>query len=244
MTEHPRDRQDEPPEGGAEGGAGASAPGDWLPPTAPGAQPPTPPAGQPPYTEPGGQPPYSQPQAPYGTGWGQPGYGAPYAGGQHVQPPYGSPYGQGSPWAPTYYYSYAQPSNTPAVAGFIMSIASIGSLVFFLGLLSPVTLGVSIASTIVSRNGVRKVERGETERNKDLAQWGYWLGIVGIVLSILAAAVWIAVIASAPDVFDDSTPRDRGEPVDAATGLAGAASALAGAASALAGGGLRLLGGL
>ncbi|MDQ3936302.1 MAG: hypothetical protein M3340_16915, partial [Actinomycetota bacterium] len=192
---------------------------------------PTPPGGGP-AAPPGGVPPeqrYAQQQPPP---WQQQGQYTQQQQQQQWPPPQqygGSPYGQQSPWAATYYYSYAEPSNTPAVAGFIMSIASIGTLVMFFGLISPLTLGVSIASTIVSRNGVRKVEKGETRKNGDLAKWGYWLGIVGIVLSILAAAAWIALIASDPDMFDDTTPRDRGEPVSAAIALvAGAARLLGG----------------
>ena len=206
MAEDPQDPQSAPP-------------GGWLPPAPPGGGPASPPGGPPPEQQ--GQ--YAQ-QPP---AWQHQGQYAQQQQQQQWPPPQqygGSPYGQQSPWASTYYYSYAEPSNTPAVAGFIMSIASIGTLVMFFGLISPLTLCVSIASTIVSRNGSRKVERGETRKNADLAKWGYWLGVVGIVLSILAAAAWIALFASDPDVFDDTTPRDRGEPVSALIGVAGAAA--------------------
>ena len=171
----------------------------WLPPETP-AQPPPP--WQPPPQQPGQQPQYGQPP----PAWGQ------QPPPQYGQQPYGqpSPYGQQTPWASTYYWTPAEPDNTPAVAGFIMSLASIGTLVMFFGFLSPVNLCLSIASTFVSRNGIKKVERGETTKNKDLAKWGFWLGIAGAVLSLLVIAAFIALIASDPswlDDLDDSEPR-------------------------------------
>jgi hypothetical protein len=124
------------------------------------------------------------------------------------QPQYG--WGQQqSPWASTYYYTYAEPDNSPALGGFITSLASIGALVFFLGLLSPLTLIASIVATFVSRNGSQKVERGETTKHADLAKWGFWLGILGVVLSVLAMAAWLALILAAPEVFDDTTTEPR-----------------------------------
>jgi hypothetical protein len=92
-----------------------------------------------------------------------------------------------------------------------MACTSIATLVMFFGLLSPINAIVSIASTIVSRNGQKKVDRGETRKNRDLATWGFWLGIAGIVLALLALAIWIVAIASDPHIFDDTSSPD-GEP--------------------------------
>jgi hypothetical protein len=171
-------------------------PRDWLPPESSGEQPPPAPYGQPPH---GQQPPAwgtppQQPQQPYG------------------QQPYGqqpNPYNQPSPWASTYYWHQAEPDNTPAMAGFIMSLASIGTLVMFFGLLSPLNLILSVAATFVSRSGLKKVERGETTKNKDLGKWGFWLGIVGAVLSLLVIIAFIALISASPDWVDelDDEPR-------------------------------------
>jgi hypothetical protein len=198
---------------------------DWLPPQAPpgpppgtgasgqappyGHQPPygqQPPAGQQPPT--GQQPPYGQ-ASPYGQ---QPPAGQyphgqqPYGQGPYGQQPYGQqqPYGyqQPSPWAGTYWYQ-AEPDNTPAIAGFIMSLASIGTLVLFFGFLSPLTLCLSIAASLVSRSGLKKVERGDTTKNEDLAKWGFWLGILGAVLSLLAILVFVALVTSDPSWLDD-----------------------------------------
>ena len=73
----------------------------------------------------------------------------------------------------------------------------------FFGFLSPINLCVSIAATFVSRNGIKKVERGETTKNKDLAKWGFWLGIVGAVLSLLVIVAFVALVTSDPDWLDD-----------------------------------------
>lgn len=121
---------------------------------------------------------------------------------QHQQyPPYG--YQQQSPWASTYYWTHAEPDNNAATGGFITSIASIAVLVFTLGIFSPLTLIASIAGTAVSRNGLQKVERGETTKSRDMAQWGFWLGIAGVVLSLLALAAWVALIVAVPETFDE-----------------------------------------
>jgi hypothetical protein len=120
---------------------------------------------------------------------------------QQQYPPYG--YGQQSPWAPTYHWTYAEPDNNAATGGFITSIASIAVLVFTLGIFSPLTLIASIAGIAVSRNGLQKIERGETTKSRDMAQWGFWLGIAGVVLSLLALAAWVALVVAVPETFDE-----------------------------------------
>lgn len=199
--EHDRnDPPGEPPDGG------------WLPPEPPGGTPPGsgPPGSGPPSppADPAwGAPPQGQPS------YGQPSYGQPPYQGPSWQGPYAQqqPYGQGSPYQqPQYQWHQAEPDNSPAVAGFVLSITSLGTLILFFGFLSPINFCVSIAGIFVSRNGIRKVERGETTRNKDLAKWGFWLGIVGVVLSALVIIGLIALFASDPnwlDELDDSEPR-------------------------------------
>jgi hypothetical protein len=125
-----------------------------------------------------------------------------------------------------YYQAHQEPGNSPAVTGFILSVSSIATLVFFIGVLSPITLGVSIAGTIVSRNGVKKVERAETRQHHDLARWGFWLGIVGVVLSALALAGWIVLIASGE--LETSDDEFDGEPVRALAVLTAAGLRLLG----------------
>jgi hypothetical protein len=183
---------DQPTQGGAEQ---PQNPG-WAPPTGP-----PPPAG-------GGygqQPGYGQQQP---GGWGQPGYGQGYQYGYgqqgYGQQGYGGYYGY--PSYDAWKNATQGPSNSAAVGGFITSISSLGLLLFIIGLSAPLTFFASIAGTIVSRNGIKKVENGETTRNKDLAQWGFWLGIAGIVLSLLAIGLWTAIFIAADDI--DSSDDD------------------------------------
>jgi hypothetical protein len=93
--------------------------------------------------------------------------------------------------------------------------------VLFFGFLAPITLGLSIAGTVVSRNGLNKIKRGETRKNKDVGSWGFWLGVAGIVLSVLAMAAWAAVFIAAPETFeDDYEYDDEGDPIRALAALA------------------------
>ena len=130
---------------------------------------------------------------------------------QHQPYGYPPPQGYGAPWQPAYQYSYLDPGNSHAVAGFVMSVVSLGLLVFLFGFSAPLTLLVSIASVFVSRAGVKKVDRGETRRNRSLAQWGFWLGIVGAILSALAILAWTLIIVNDPEFFD-TEPDRYGEP--------------------------------
>jgi hypothetical protein len=143
--------------------------------------------GEPPPTGPGQPPPeWGQPPA-----WGQPpqyGYG---------QQPYGYPAPGYTP--PPYYQSpqyqewlarSQEPDNGAALGGFITSLTSIGVLVFFIGLSAPLTLIASGVAIFVSREGLRKVERGETSKGQDQAQWGFWVGVAGVVLSLISIVLW------------------------------------------------------
>jgi hypothetical protein len=57
------------------------------------------------------------------------------------------------------------------------------------------------------RKGMQKVDKGETRRYRGAAKAGFILGIVTVVLSIAAAAIWIIVIATSPEVFEESSAR-------------------------------------
>jgi hypothetical protein len=129
-----------------------------------------------------------------------------------LPPQYGTPPPQyPGPWASTFYGGYREPDNTPAMTGFVMAVVSLGVLVLFFGVLAPLTLLTSIASVFVSRAGLKKVTRGETTKNKSLARWGFWLGIAGAVLAMVAIATWILVIVNSPDLFNDQ-PQPDSEP--------------------------------
>lgn len=68
----------------------------------------------------------------------------------------------------------------------------LGGIVFFPLLIS---LPCAIAAIVTGRAGMRKVDRGETERNRGLAQAGFISGIAGTILSVLGIVAWILLIA-------------------------------------------------
>ena len=116
-------------------------------------------------------------------------YGYPppgYAGYQAPPPGWGQP--------PQWAWQPPVPDNGQAVVGFVFSIVAVGLLVISFGLSSIVSVGCSITGIVCSRNGKRKVARGETPKHKGLAQAGYIVGWVGLALAILATAGWILAI--------------------------------------------------
>jgi hypothetical protein len=159
--------------------------GGFLPPEPPGPEP-----------ELGGGPPSRQPpqEPPPGHGW------------QQQRQPYPPPpgYGQPPPWG--YAPAAREPDNGPAIAGFVLSLVAGGLLLFSAGLSSFISLGCAVAGLIYSRKGKRKVEAGETTKNSGLAQAGYIISIVSLVLSVLATAFWLLILVLA--LVDEDVRRD------------------------------------
>jgi hypothetical protein len=77
----------------------------------------------------------------------------------------------------------------------VFSLIALGLLVVSLGLSTVVSLGCAIVGIVCSRNGRRRVDRGETPRHRGLAQAGFVIGWVSLGLSILAIVAWILVFA-------------------------------------------------
>jgi hypothetical protein len=172
--------------------------GEFLPPEAPGPEPELgDKAGEPTQQLPPTQqhqPPPAQYQPPPPQYQQPPPY---YPPPQHQQgyypPPHQQPYGYGPPpglyaWGPP---PPREPDNNPAVAGFVLAMVGGGLLFFFAGLSTIVSLGLSIAGIVYSRKGKEKVDRGETTKQRGLAQAGFIVGIVSTVLSLLATVFWI-----------------------------------------------------
>ena len=114
--------------------------------------------------------------------------------GSYQQQPPG--YQQPPPWG---YAQPREPDNGPAVAGFVLSLVAGGLLLFSGGLSSIVSVGCAIAGIIYSRKGKQKVDAGETAKNRWLAQAGFIIGIVSLVLSLLATAFWVFIAVLAID---------------------------------------------
>jgi hypothetical protein len=144
--------------------------------------------------------PAPQPQAPAGQpppayGWQQQPYPPPPGqGGQQQQPPWG--------YAP----AAREPDNGSAVAGFVLSLVAGGLLLFSAGLSTIVSIGCAVGGLLYSRKGKQKVEAGETSKNRGLAQAGFIISIVSLVLSILATAFWVLILVLA--LTDDEFQRD------------------------------------
>jgi hypothetical protein len=87
-----------------------------------------------------------------------------------------------------------EPPNKPANTGFALSISAAGLLLFTVGVLSFATLPLAIAGWVQGRNGLRKIELGETTKNGTLARSAMVIGIITTVLSALALVVWIVYV--------------------------------------------------
>jgi hypothetical protein len=73
-----------------------------------------------------------------------------------------------------------------------------GVLALVMGVLQFICLGpiASVLAIVFGKIGMNKAERGEAT-NGDVAKWGFWLGIIGLILSALGVIfIIIAVVAS------------------------------------------------
>jgi hypothetical protein len=122
---------------------------------------------------------------------------------------------------PGYWAPHArQPDNGPAVAGFVLSLVG-GSLVLLtVGFSSIVSVGLSIAGIVYSRKGRQLVESGHTQKNAGLAQAGFVIGIVSLVLAVLATIAWIAIVVVA--LTDDSFRNDLQDQYDSGQSVSAA----------------------
>jgi hypothetical protein len=88
----------------------------------------------------------------------------------------------------------AEPDNGPAVTGFVLSVVAGGLLIVSGGISSIVSLACSIFGIVYSRRGTARVRDGVTTRNAGLAQAGFIIGIISLVLSVLATAAWLIIV--------------------------------------------------
>jgi hypothetical protein len=96
------------------------------------------------------------------------------------------------------------------VAGFVLALIAGGLLFVSAGLSSLISVGCAIAGLIYSRKGKQKVAAGETTKNAGLAQAGFVIAIVSLVLAVLATLVWALVVVAAitDDEFRDDLERE------------------------------------
>jgi hypothetical protein len=135
---------------------------------------------------------------------------------------YGYPPPPGYAYPPQQQWAYPQaavPDNGQAVAGFVFALVSLGLLVISFGLSTVVSLGCAIAGIVCSRNGKKKVDAGETPKHRGLAQAGFIIGWVSLVLSIIATVGWALALAFA--IADEGIKIDSEETRSAVLQLIG-----------------------
>jgi hypothetical protein len=99
------------------------------------------------------------------------------------------------PWG--YAPAPSEPDNGAAVAGFVTSLAAGTLLLMSFGFLGALTLIAAPVGIYFSRKGKRAVAEGQTRKHAGLAQAGFVIGIVVLVLSVLAVAGLIVLIVTA-----------------------------------------------
>lgn len=119
---------------------------------------------------------------------------------QEPQPPvpvFVPPGGQPPPGYVPYYPATAVPAKKPngnATASLIVSGGSLATLIFTVGFFAPLTVIASIIGTILGHSGKSATDRDPEVSQRDEAVAEFWMGIAGIVLSVLAIAFWVALI--------------------------------------------------
>jgi hypothetical protein len=83
----------------------------------------------------------------------------------------------------------ARSQNNIAVWALIFGSGSLGLLVFSAGVLFFLTLPASIVGWVLGTKAKRQ------ENGRDQANTAVIIGIVGVVLSVIAAAIWITLVA-------------------------------------------------
>jgi hypothetical protein len=96
----------------------------------------------------------------------------------------------------------AQPQNNKAVWALIFGSGSLGLLVFSAGLLFFLTLPASIVGWVLGSKA-----RGRSD-GRDQANVAVIIAIVGLILSVIAAGIWIALFATGE--YSTSTEVDHG----------------------------------
>lgn len=137
-------------------------------------------------------------------------------------PAHAQPGWQQSPQPPAFNTpNPAGPDNGPAVLGFSLSLSSLGLLLISAGLSTLLSVGLAVPGMLQSRKGTRRVQEGVTTRSAGLANAGWILGIIALVLSALATIFWIViaiVVATDEDArrqFEDELDRQRNSSLSA-----------------------------
>ena len=110
-------------------------------------------------------------------------------------------------------YYPAQPApvrkpNGNATASLITSGGALGLLIFTAGMFAPMTVIASIVGTILGHKAKVRTDEDPEVGQRDEAIAGFWMGIAGIVLAVLAIIFWVILIvwlASVNEGVDSTT---------------------------------------
>ena len=122
-------------------------------------------------------------------------------------------YPQPSPQQPPFAPPPQEPPNSEAVAGFTCAIIGVSLLFFTGGLSSVVSLVLGIVAVPYARRGKRNVAEGRTAKHKDLANAGFVIGIITIVLAVIAIVAWLLIFTTV-DINWDELDDPNGDPFD------------------------------
>lgn len=100
------------------------------------------------------------------------------------------------------------PQNTVATVGLVCALAGVALLLMSFGFAWIVTLPLCIAGIVCGAVGRRKADAGEVVGGRGVAQAALIIGIVGVVLHLIVAVLfvifWAAIVDSLNDL--DTTP--------------------------------------
>jgi hypothetical protein len=99
-----------------------------------------------------------------------------------------------APPPPAWEPQRVEPDNSPAVTGFVLSIVAGGLLIVSGGISTIVSLTCSIFGIVYSRRGTARVRDGVTTRSAGLAQAGFIIGLISLILSVLATVAWTIIV--------------------------------------------------
>ncbi len=91
---------------------------------------------------------------------------APYSGGAYPPPP------------------QSTQENAMGIAALVLGIVGVCCV-------APIVS--SILAIIFGKIGMNKADQG-LANNKSMAQWGFWLGIAGLVLTVVLVAIYVVVL--------------------------------------------------
>ncbi len=158
------------------------------------------------------------PQSPSRGGYAPPSGAQPGWGTPPPPPPPGAPQGhwqaQPQQWGPA--HGSTAPDNGSAVAGFTLSLVGGGLLLITLGLSSIVSIVCSTLGIFYSKRGRNRVDRGETPKHRGLAQAGFIIGLISLILAVLATLAYgaLAVLYLSNEDFQRDFERELERELD------------------------------